>query len=76
MFKITLIISILFLMLALICFACANVNYKKALEYLEQKQDENSIKRGVLFLLFSRYSDLFLKLSGIGFALSFIIGIF
>ena len=76
MFKITLTISILIFMLAITCFACASANFRKALEYSEQGQEENSIKRGLLYVLFSRYSDLFLKSSIIGFILSFIVRMF
>lgn len=76
MLKFTLTISIIFLILALICFCCASINFRKALKLMEQEQEENSIKKGLLYLLFSRYSDLFIRMSVASFVISFLIGIF
>lgn len=76
MLKYTLTISIIFLMLAIICFVCANVNFRKALKYMEQEQEEKSIKKGLLYLLFSKYSDLFTKITVICFIVTILIEIF
>lgn len=76
MLNITLTISIIFLILSILCFVLANVNFKKALEYTELEQEENSLKRGLLYLLFSKYADLFARFFIIMIPINFLIWIY
>ena len=56
-------IFILFLILTFICFGLSYYFNIKALKYTEKEEEAMAIKNGLLYLLFSKYSDLFLKLS-------------
>ena len=56
-------IFILFLILTFICFGLSYYFNIKALKYTEKEEEEMAIKNGLLYLLFGKYSDLFLKLS-------------
>ena len=56
-------IFVLFLILTLTCFGLSYYFNIKALKYTEKEEEAMAIKNGLLYLLFSKYSDLFLKLS-------------
>ena len=56
-------IFILFLILTFICFGLSYYFNIKALKYTEKEEEAMAIKNGLLYLLFGKYSDLFLKLS-------------
>ena len=56
-------IFVLFLILTLTCFGLSYYFNIKALKYTEKEEEAMAIKNGLLYLLFGKYSDLFLKLS-------------
>ena len=56
-------IFVLFLILTLTCFGFSYYFNIKALKYTEKEEEAMAIKNGLLYLLFGKYSDLFLKLS-------------
>lgn len=57
------IIFLIFLALTCSSYIIANAYCRKALKYTEEEDQEKSIKYGLLFVLFSKYSDFFMKLS-------------
>lgn len=54
---------ILFLLLTLWCFIISYVFCKQALKHTELENIEKAMKNGLLYLLFSKYTDLFLRIS-------------
>lgn len=54
---------ILFTVLTIISFVVSYRFYRKALKYTELENEEKAMKNGLLYLLFSKYTDLFLRIS-------------
>lgn len=57
------ILFIVFLALSGSSYIIANAYCRKALGYTEMEDQEKSIKYGLLYILFSKYTDFFLKIS-------------
>lgn len=54
---------VLFTVLTIISFVVSYRFYRKALKYTELENEEKAMKNGLLYLLFSKYTDLFLRIS-------------
>lgn len=54
---------ILFTVLTMVFFVVSYRFYRKALKYTELENEEKAMKNGLLYLLFSKYTDLFLRIS-------------
>lgn len=54
---------ILFTVLTMVSFVVSYILCGKALKYTELENEEKAMKNGLLYLLFSKYTDLFLRIS-------------
>lgn len=54
---------ILFTVLTMVSFVVSYRFCRKALKYTELENEEKAMKNGLLYLLFSKYTDLFLRIS-------------